>query len=109
MTRMSDRREAAREELETMLTGLGTTRAEIKIARVRVRQAIERFPALRPLLGPVYWFLAEWEGRLGRALYIFQQYWVAHEAQDWQAAPPARNGKNGKSPVKAEEEIKDNW
>ena len=61
MTRMDNDAEARRERVETSLGSLGTMRIEIRLARVRTEQAMDRWPAVRSLLAPVAAYLVRWE------------------------------------------------
>ncbi len=83
MTRMSDGAEKRRERVETALGALGTMRIEIRLARVRVEQAIDRWPATRYLLGPIGVYLVRWETHISRTMDLFRDLWLAGNSNGW--------------------------
>ncbi len=83
MSRMSKASEAERERVENTLTALGATRIEIQMARVRVKQAIVRFPITRALLEPVLDYLNAWERQVERAGKVVREIWDGGNDRRW--------------------------
>ncbi len=84
MPRMTDTQERERERVENTLASLGATRIEIQMARVRVEQAIVRFPITRSLLEPVLGYLDAWEGQVERAGRIVREIWDGGNDRRWE-------------------------
>ncbi len=84
MPRMTDTQERERERVENTLASLGATRIEIQMARVRVEQAIVRFPITRALLEPVLGYLIAWERQVERAGRIVREIWDGGNDRRWE-------------------------
>jgi hypothetical protein len=83
MTRMTDEAERRREAVENALASLAVMRVEIRLARVRVEQAIERWPAVCYLLRPVAVYLVRWEQAIGKISDLLRQDWQAGNKNGW--------------------------
>jgi hypothetical protein len=83
MTRMTDEAERRREAVENALASLAVMRVEIRLARVRVEQAVERWPAAHYLLRPVAVYLARWEQAIGKISDLLRQHWLAGNKNGW--------------------------
>lgn len=83
MTKMSDSREARREQIEAAMFSLGRILLEIDLVILRLQQAMKHYPATHRLIEPVLAYVTAWRMRIEAAQTTLRWVWDFSNAHHW--------------------------